>query len=926
MHQSTDPHTTESNTSSLNTIEMDVGPDLHTTTLENGLEVVVVPDHRLPLVNVGMAVRTGATSESPETNGLAHLYEHMFFTANRKYSSSSAFENRQRELGIVSNAFTSEEAVVYYFSLPEDNLDAGVQFMSEAMMHPLLKEEELKQERKVVLDEFNTRTSRPSRRLSRAVDKQLFHTYPWRRSTLGEKEVIENASRKDMMSFKTRYYRPDNSVVLVVGDTTVDRALKSVKEQFSDWSSDENKTDDEKPPHPPIDQSKAVVEQADIQYATLLTKQFGPSVGKNPEATYAADIWGKMLSLSSSKFQQHLVDDGPFQNATMSYYTQNHGPTIRFQGVFRPEDRSAALEGMLREVRRFDDPGYFTKDQLEAAKNKLIVDRTFSVENGRDFLQSLGFWWSVAGMDYFGSYLQNLRDVSLEDVRAFCQKHVQNEHRVYGMLVPQDTDGVSPSSLLEQVENTQSRLSDQPEVPSEEEETTSDDRVKQLANRSFKRPETSGTEHFKLSNGIPVIHRRVTENEVLSIQLFLDGGTMNYREAPAGIETFLLRTMLRGSETYPLDQFQTVTDREGISLSTDSNYDFSRLSASGLVQDLPLALDLMEDAVKRPLLKKDQVEWVRKQLLTSVQQRRSNPRQQVWHVTNDVFFQNHPYRKNPDGTLESLRNIDRNDLTSYYDRLISSGRMLLTVVGRIPTARLKQQLENRFGTLPTADYERPEVPSFSPAAGSPVNITEQEGLSTAFITSKYPLPSMASPEYPALKLGLKVLSDRIYEETRTKRGLTYGAYAGLPYFRQNWGYLFITTPKPNLAMSLIFEEIHKIKREEIRPDELTRTGNVLYTRQLIERQTASSIGSLLGRYELIGNGWETFGDVLDEIRTLTPDRVRSVLNKHLDNYVFGAIQGPNMNQKIDIERLLNPEQARKALDNPETETSSPSSN
>ena len=914
---------TASTTNALSKIDMKVGPDLHTTTLENGLEVVVVPDHRLPLVNVGMAVRTGATSESPETNGLAHLYEHMFFTANRKYPSSSKFEDRQRELGIVSNAFTSEEAVVYYFSLPEDNLDAGVRFMSEAMMHPLLKEEELKQERKVVLDEFNTRTSRPTRRLYRAADKALFYKYPWRRSTLGEKDVIENATREDMLSFKNRYYRPDNSVVMVVGDTTVDRAVESVKEQFSEWSNKQEETEDDKPPHPPIDQSKAVVEKADIQYATLLTKQFGPSVGSNPEATYAADIWGKMLSLSSSSFQQNLVDDGPFQQATMSYYTQNHGPTIRFQGVFRPDARSAAMKAMLREVARFDDPGYFSKDQLEAAKNKLIVDRTFNVENGRDFLQGLGFWWSVAGMDYFGSYLKNLQEVSLEDVRSFCQKHVQNKHRVYGMLVPENNEDVTPSSVLELVENAQSSLSDNPEVQNRDEESTTEDPSRHLANASFERPETSGTEHFKLSNGIPVIHRRVTENDVLSVQLFLDGGTMNYGDYPAGIETFLLQTMLRGSETYPLDRFQTVTDREGISLSTDSNYDFSRLSAGSLVEDLPLTLDLMEDAVKQPLLKKDQVEWVRKQLLTSVQQRRSNPREQVWHVTNDVFFKDHPYQKNPDGTLESLRNIDRDALKDYYDRLIRSGRMLLTVVGRVPTERLKEQLENSFGTLAQSDYKRPDVPDFSPDTGSPVNITEQQGLSTAFITAKYPLPSMTSPEYPALKLGLKVLSDRIYEETRTKRGLTYGAYAGLPYFRQNWGYLFITTPKPNLAMSLIFQEIHKIKQEKISPDELTRTGNVLYTRQLIERQTASSIGSLLGRHELIGNGWETFGDVLEQIRTLKPDRVRSVLAKHLNDYVFGAIQGPNMPQKINLDRLLNPQKARKALKKKKKEESAP---
>ncbi len=915
-----------SSTARNKTIPLSIGPDLHTTTLENGLDVVVVPDHRLPMVNVGMAVQTGSTSESPETNGLAHLYEHMFFTANKSYPSGSEFEKRQRELGIVSNAFTSNEAVVYYFSLPKDNLQKGVAFMSDAMRKPLFKSEELKQERKVVLDEFNTRTSRPPRRLSRAVTSALFYKYPWRRSTLGEKDVIKNASRDDMMKFKEKFYRPGNSVVLVVGDTTPEQAISSVKEQFGDWSDSTSNGADANPPHPPLNKPKAVSIQADIQYASLLTKQFGPSVTEHPEATYAADVWGKLLSLSSSPFQENLVDNGPFQSASMSYYTQKHGPSIQFRGVFSPDQRDEALSAFLNEVQKFNQPGYFSEEQLEAARNKLIVERTFGVQNGRDFLQNLGFWWSVAGLDYYGSYLDNLRQVTLADVRTFCQKYVQSDNRVYGLLAPESENSISESALLDLVEKMKSSPTSTTNSDAPSADAGPHPGLRKKTNLNFEAPDSSGTSYFELSNGIPVIHRRVTENDVLSVQLFLDGGAMNYQKFPSGVEHFLLRTMLRGSETYPLEQFQAVTDREGVSLSTDSNYDYSRLSGASLREDLPLTLDLMKDAVQNPLLKEKQVEWVRRQMLTSVQQRRSNPREQVWHETNDVFFKNHPYQKNPEGTLESLNKIDRNTVRKYHDRLVRTGRMLLTVVGRLRTDRLKEELEKSFGSLESAAYERPAVPEFTTDRDQPVNITEQEDLSTAFIAAKYPLPSMTSPDYPALKLGLKLLSERIYEETRTKRGLTYGAYAGLPYYRRNWGYLFITTPRPNLAMSLIYREIHRIKQDEIDPEELNRTANVLYTRQLIERQTAGSIGSLLGRYELVGNGWETFGEILSKMRSLSPEQIQSVLQNHLKDYAFGVIQGKSMKQKINRKRLLNPARAREALkekDNDEKNTPAP---
>ncbi len=887
---------------------MSFGPDIYTSTLENGLQVVILPDPRLPLAHVGMSVKTGAISETPDTNGLAHLYEHMFFTANEAYPTSTAFENRERELGIASNAFTSEEAVVYYFSLPSDNLNPGVEFMSDAMLKPLFKEEELKQERNVVLDEYNTRTSRPPRRLSRAVDRTLFYEYPWRRSTLGEKEVIKKATREDMLEFKQKYYRPDNSCVIIAGDVTPSNAVEVVERHFAGWKP--NTPDVDGPPdHPPLEDSRSLVIGGDVKYAMLHTSQFGPPVNTDPAATYAADVWGTLLSMSSSRFQQNLVDQGPYQNASLSYYTQQNGPVISFRGTFSPDRREEALKALHRELANMGKPGYFTKQQLEAARTRLIVKRKSGVENGRSHLQSLGFWWAVTGLDYYTGYLENLREVTLDEIRSFCKKYVIDKPRVYGLLLPsemKESEEVTSGSVLDRVRTLQDASYELAGKADADASAPGIDDA--LRNVSFDAPAESTTTFFRLSNGIPVIHRAVTENDVLSLKVFLDGGTMNYGDRPAGIEQFLLKTMLRGSESYPLNRLQSVTDREGISLSSSANYDFSRLSAGGLTEDLPLVLDLLEDLLRQPLLKTDQVEWVRGQMLNSVKRRRANPRRQVWHVANRLLFRNHPYQTLPGGTLKSLKNIDRDLLASHHEDIAGSGRMLISAVGRLSADRLKEKLNDTLGTIEKTSYERSGVPDFQPG-GQRMTIDSRQGLSTAFIAAKTPLPSMSSPDYPALKLGLEVLSNRIFEETRTKRGLTYGAYAGMPFYRRNWGYLFVTTPKPNLAMSLIYRELQEMKQKTVEKPELNRTANVLFTNQLLERQTASSIANLLGRHELVGNGWESFGEVLEKIRSLSPADVRSAIRTHVNAFYFGVIQGPAMKNRVNRDLYLHPEKA-----------------
>jgi len=890
---------------------MAFGPDIYSTTLDNGLRVLILPDHRLPLAHVGISVKTGAFSETPDTNGLAHLYEHMFFTANETISSASAFENRERELGIVSNAYTSEEAVVYYFSLPSDNLKAGVEFMSSAMLRPLFKEEELTKERKVVLDEYNTRTSRPPRQLSRAVSQALFHKYPWRRNTLGSKEVIKQASQEDMRMFRRNYYRPGNSCVIVVGDVRPEPAVSAVASQFDGWEAGEEARKD-RPAHPPLSSSKTVVVEADARYAMLQTSQFGPAVQDHPDATYAADVWGTILSMSSSSFQKNLVDQGPFRNASLSYYTQQDGPTISFRGTFAPGQRTEALKAYHRELANMTKPGYFTKDQLEAARASLIVRRKTEVENGRDYLQSLGFWWSVTGLDYYTDYLDRLRNVTLEEVRSFCRTYVSDQPRVYGFLMPSEQtseEDLSESALSKTIQTM--REASYSFTPSGG-EGTEEGVPSGLTNVSYERPESSDTTFFRLDNGIPVIYRPETENEVVSLQVFFDGGTMNYRDRPAGVEQFLLKAMLRGSKAYPLNTLQSVTDRQGIDISSSANYDYSRLHAGGLTEDLPLMLDILEDVMKRPRLSEEQVEWVRKQMVSSVKKRQANPRRQVWHVANRVLFDGHPYRKRPGGTLTSLKKIDREMLAAYREELVGSGRMLVSVVGRLPTNALKKELNETLGTLPETSYERPETPEFKPGSNR-LTIDSREGVSTAFVAAKYPLPSMTDSDYPALKLGLDVLSTRIFEETRTRRGLTYGAYAGMPYYRRNWGYLFVTTPRPNLAMGLIFREIREMKRQPVEPAELKRNANVFYTRQMLERQTATSRADLLGRHELVGSGWERFGDVLERVRSLSPKEVQQALKSHLGPYYFGVIQGPGVKEKVDQELFLNPSKAIKSL-------------
>lgn len=146
---------------------------IHSKKLANGLEVIVIENHAVPIVTVELDVKNGSYTESPEFNGLSHLYEHMFFKANRAIPSQEAYLRRTNQLGAVWNGTTSEERVNYYVTVGKDSLVPAMQFMEDAIRYPLFDQNELVRERPVVLGEFDRNEANPVFHLLRGADTLL---------------------------------------------------------------------------------------------------------------------------------------------------------------------------------------------------------------------------------------------------------------------------------------------------------------------------------------------------------------------------------------------------------------------------------------------------------------------------------------------------------------------------------------------------------------------------------------------------------------------------------------------------------------------------------------------------------------------------------------------------------------------------------
>ncbi|MBD0371940.1 MAG: insulinase family protein [Pyrinomonadaceae bacterium] len=406
--------------------------------LGNGLEVVVLEDHSVPLVTVEMAVKNGSFTEPPELNGLSHLFEHMFFKSNRATANAEDYLANIGKLGIAYNGSTREEIVNYYFTTTTPNYPVAMRLMRDSIRYPLFDEREFERERQVVIGELDRNESNPYFYLNEALMNRLFYKYPSRKQPGGNRETVSKATTDIMRMIQQRYYVPNNSALIVTGDVQPEEIFKQAQELFGDWA----RTEDPfiKYPlveHPPLPKSEGVVLTQPVQNVVITIGWQGPSIGKDNPATYAADVFSFILRQPNSRFQRALVDTGLVNAADISYYTQRNVGPIVLSAQTTPDKARAAIKAIYNEVAHFNDKDYFTDEQLENAKALLEADDLFSREKLSDYSHTLGFWWASTGLDYFRGYLGNLRRTSRADISRYVTTYIQGKPRV-GVVMMSD--------------------------------------------------------------------------------------------------------------------------------------------------------------------------------------------------------------------------------------------------------------------------------------------------------------------------------------------------------------------------------------------------------------------------------------------------------------------------------------------------------
>lgn len=395
---------------------------------------------------------------------------------------------------------------------------------------------------------------------------------------------------------------------------------------------------------------------------------------------------------------------------------------------------------------------------------------------------------------------------------------------------------------------------------------------------------------FRLSNGMEVVHRRIRHNRVFALRAYIVGGRRRLTAETQGIAALWFGTAVRGSARYTRDQIDDLLESLGASVGGTQRQDLDVFSARCLTPDIAAVLDVAGDVLTAPTLDPKELEIVREQLIAAAKTRRESPDWKLANLASRTFFRGHPYSYDDQGTPDTLKSITRDQIVAFAKTALTAGQMFITVVGDVETDALKALLDKAFGTLPAGGVPPEPVPEIPPTVDQPL-LTEVLESPTYYVAGRFAGLSADHPDAPVLELAMQALRNELWDEVRTKRGLTYAVSSGAQAVGRGVGSLYVTAVDPDNTVRVMLHTLQRLIDNPLPEAKVRATAAQYETDYYLARESNMELAASLGWARVYLGDPARTDAYMARIRTLTPADVQRVLKAYAKSITW-AVLGP----------------------------------
>ena len=414
--------------------------------LKNGMKVIVVEDHRAPVVTHMVWYRAGAADEPPGVSGIAHFLEHLMFKSTDKIPNGE-FSKIIARLGGQDNAFTGQDVTAYHQRIAKDRLPTVMEMEADRMVNLRLDEKEVLTERNVILEERRSRTdNNPSALLDEQMNAMLYLSHPYNHPVIGWEHEMARLSREDALTFYKRFYAPNNAILVVTGDITPEELKPLAEATYGQIPSNPSVKERSRPQEPPHRAARRI-ELKDPRagkpsfHRTYLAPAY---LGAEPGEAEALDLLLKVVaSGTTSRIYKRLVIEDKVASSTGGWYSGAARDSGKIALYAVPLDGvgldkvEAALDTVLAEVRA----GGITAAELERAKKSYLAEYIYDSDNQASLARRYG-WSLTVGRTVkdIEEWPDRIAKVTLDDVAKVGAKYLDIRRSVTGTLIPASPD------------------------------------------------------------------------------------------------------------------------------------------------------------------------------------------------------------------------------------------------------------------------------------------------------------------------------------------------------------------------------------------------------------------------------------------------------------------------------------------------------
>ena len=391
-------------------------------------------------------------------------------------------------------------------------------------------------------------------------------------------------------------------------------------------------------------------------------------------------------------------------------------------------------------------------------------------------------------------------------------------------------------------------------------------------------------------NGLKVLMKRREGSLTVAAGLFIRGGSSNINAQNAGIETLMLSAATEASAGFPRTTMRNELSRMGTVIGSSSNNDYSVLSLASTRMHFDRSWQIFTDVILRPSFTKEDVSLVQSRLVVGLSDDTDNPDVYLQKLQEKVAYAGHPYLNSTNGTPETIGKLTPEDLRAYHKKLMETSRLLLVIVGDLNVNEVRTLVEASFGKLPRGTYKPEAVPQLAFDKSS-VEVTPRD-LPTNYVQGLFTAPPLTSPDIYPMRIASSLLRDRVFEEVRVKRNLSYAPDAFLRTQAANVGGLYVTAVDANQSIRVMLSEIARLQNEPVSASDIHAVIAQYLTTYYLGQETNAAQAGELAQYELIGGGWRTSVDFLDRLMAVTPADIQRVSQKYMRNIRFVVLGNP----------------------------------